>query len=141
MSISTYFRPNIHQNGPEILGINPSIILPASHYGCWLSIQKTLTIWLVEGKSLSTRGQRTIASKIPTWQYFLEVLAPRVWQVEKNLSAIFMETQTLLKWTNFSFPNLYKIYKLYILMYFYLVFLRRVCQKSSWPDGHSMKCP
>jgi hypothetical protein len=22
MSISTYFRPNIHQNGPEILGIN-----------------------------------------------------------------------------------------------------------------------
>jgi hypothetical protein len=23
MSISTYFRPNIHQNGPEILGVNP----------------------------------------------------------------------------------------------------------------------
>jgi hypothetical protein len=22
MSISTYFRPNIHQNGPEILGVN-----------------------------------------------------------------------------------------------------------------------
>jgi hypothetical protein len=21
MSISTYFRPNIHQNGPEILGV------------------------------------------------------------------------------------------------------------------------
>jgi hypothetical protein len=24
MSISTYFRPNIHQNGPEILGVNYS---------------------------------------------------------------------------------------------------------------------
>jgi hypothetical protein len=24
MSISTYFRPNIHQNGPEILGVNTS---------------------------------------------------------------------------------------------------------------------
>jgi hypothetical protein len=22
MSISTYYRPNIHQNGPEILGVN-----------------------------------------------------------------------------------------------------------------------
>jgi hypothetical protein len=22
MSINTYFRPNIHQNGPEILGVN-----------------------------------------------------------------------------------------------------------------------
>jgi hypothetical protein len=22
MSISTYFKPNIHQNGPEILGVN-----------------------------------------------------------------------------------------------------------------------
>jgi hypothetical protein len=22
MSISTHFRPNIHQNGPEILGVN-----------------------------------------------------------------------------------------------------------------------
>jgi hypothetical protein len=22
MSISTYFRPNIHQNGPKILGVN-----------------------------------------------------------------------------------------------------------------------
>jgi hypothetical protein len=22
MSISTYFRPNIHQNSPEILGVN-----------------------------------------------------------------------------------------------------------------------
>jgi hypothetical protein len=27
MTISTYFRPNIHQNGPEILGvIQPQII-------------------------------------------------------------------------------------------------------------------
>jgi hypothetical protein len=24
MSISTYFRPNIHQNGPEILGVKTS---------------------------------------------------------------------------------------------------------------------
>jgi hypothetical protein len=23
MSISTYFRPNIHQNGPKILGVKP----------------------------------------------------------------------------------------------------------------------
>jgi hypothetical protein len=25
MSISTYFRPNIHQNGPEILGVKHSL--------------------------------------------------------------------------------------------------------------------
>jgi hypothetical protein len=25
MSISTYFKPNIHQNGPKILGVNPQI--------------------------------------------------------------------------------------------------------------------
>jgi hypothetical protein len=33
MSISTYFRPNIHQNDPEILGVKPpmkktKILLP-----------------------------------------------------------------------------------------------------------------
>jgi hypothetical protein len=28
MSISTYFRPNIHQNGPEILGVNRNKPLP-----------------------------------------------------------------------------------------------------------------
>ena len=27
MSISTYFRPNIHQNGPEILGVKTGNIL------------------------------------------------------------------------------------------------------------------
>jgi hypothetical protein len=26
MSISTYFKPNIHQNGPEILGVKPCIL-------------------------------------------------------------------------------------------------------------------
>jgi hypothetical protein len=25
MSISTYFRSNIHQNGPEILGVNQTL--------------------------------------------------------------------------------------------------------------------
>jgi hypothetical protein len=25
MSTSTYFRPNIHQNGPEILGVNTCV--------------------------------------------------------------------------------------------------------------------
>jgi hypothetical protein len=30
MSISTYFRPNIHQNGPEILGVNIFIPSPIS---------------------------------------------------------------------------------------------------------------
>jgi hypothetical protein len=29
MSISTYFRPNIHQNGPEILGVKK---------GCFVAI-------------------------------------------------------------------------------------------------------
>jgi hypothetical protein len=28
MSISTYFRPNIHQNGPEILGVKAIAIIP-----------------------------------------------------------------------------------------------------------------
>jgi hypothetical protein len=31
MSISTYFRPNIHQNGPEILGVKYNI-LPSLYY-------------------------------------------------------------------------------------------------------------
>jgi hypothetical protein len=25
MSINKYFRPNIHENGPEILGVNPNM--------------------------------------------------------------------------------------------------------------------
>jgi hypothetical protein len=39
MSISTYFRPSIHQNGPEILGVNPEKnkivkcdMLPSRHH-------------------------------------------------------------------------------------------------------------
>jgi hypothetical protein len=31
MSISTYFRPNIHQNGPEILGVKQSHPLCKNH--------------------------------------------------------------------------------------------------------------
>jgi hypothetical protein len=38
------------------------------------------------------------------------------------------------------FSKLYKVYNLYILMDFYLVFSRRVCPRSSQPDGHSVKC-
>jgi hypothetical protein len=53
--------------------------------------------------TLESNNQWTRASKISTWQHFLGVLVPKVCPVEENLSAIFMEIQTLLKWTNFSF--------------------------------------
>jgi hypothetical protein len=38
------------------------------------------------------------------------------------------------------FPNLYKVYNLYILMDFYLILLRRVCTRSSQPDDCSQGC-
>jgi hypothetical protein len=34
--------------------------------------------------TLEVNGQRTKASKISTWQYFLEVLVPKVCPVDKN---------------------------------------------------------
>jgi hypothetical protein len=40
-----------------------------------------------------------ISSKTPTWQYFLWVLAPRVWPVSKSLSMILIGIQTTLKRT------------------------------------------
>jgi hypothetical protein len=53
--------------------------------------------------TLESNGQRITTSKTPTWQHFLGVLAPRVCIVEKNLSTILMEIQTLLKRTNYFF--------------------------------------
>jgi hypothetical protein len=32
MSISTYFKPNIHQNGPEILGVKEELSLRSQLY-------------------------------------------------------------------------------------------------------------
>jgi hypothetical protein len=55
--------------------------------------------------TLEANGQQTMASKTSTCQQFLGVLAPRISQVEENLSAIFMQTQTLFKQTNFSFQT------------------------------------
>jgi hypothetical protein len=40
-----------------------------------------------------------------------------------------------------SFPNLYKLHYLYILMDFYLVLMRRVCSQYSQPDDRSVKRP
>jgi hypothetical protein len=76
--------------------------------------------------TLESNGQLTIASKMPTWQYFLGVLVPRVCPVEENLSIIFMEIQTP-RADKLFFLYLYKAYNLYILMDFYLIFWRRVC--------------
>jgi hypothetical protein len=57
MSISTYFRPNIHQNGPEILGIKPQFHFPlqpfittssTSHLSCsseLMAINTVLTLF------------------------------------------------------------------------------------------------
>jgi hypothetical protein len=39
------------------------------------------------------------------------------------------------------FPNLYKLHSLYILIGFYLVFLREVYPGSFCSDSHSGKCP
>jgi hypothetical protein len=30
MSISTYFKPNIHQNGPEVLGVKVVVLIPVN---------------------------------------------------------------------------------------------------------------
>ena len=38
---------------------------------------------------------------MPTWQYFLARLAPRVWPLEKSLGASKMETQTLVERSKF----------------------------------------
>jgi hypothetical protein len=46
--------------------------------------------------------------------HFLEVLALKVCPMEENSSTIFMETQA----DKLFFPNLYKIYNLYVLMDF-----------------------
>jgi hypothetical protein len=46
-----------------------------------------------------------MASKTLTWQHFFGIMAPRVCLVEENLFAVFMETQTLPEWTNFSFQT------------------------------------
>jgi hypothetical protein len=54
---------------------------------------------------LKVNDQNTTSSKMPTWQHFLWVLAPRVCLVDKSLCTIVMETQTLLKKTNFSFQT------------------------------------
>ena len=38
---------------------------------------------------------------MPTWQHFLEFMAPRVWPLQKSLGASKTETQTLVKRSNF----------------------------------------
>jgi hypothetical protein len=50
-----------------------------------------------------------------------------------------MEIQTLLEQTNFFFQLYTK--NLYILIDFYLVLSRKVCPRSSWPNGLSVKHP
>jgi hypothetical protein len=78
---------------------------------------------------------------MPIWQHFLEVLAPRVCPVEENLFTIFMKTQTLHKRTNFSFQTYTKFTICVFLMDFYLIISRRVCPRSFWSNGRSMKHP
>jgi hypothetical protein len=40
MSISTYFRPNIHQNGPEIIGVKHNLHFFTSSSLCPLELNK-----------------------------------------------------------------------------------------------------
>ena len=49
---------------------------------------------------LHTSGQ-TLKVKVPTWQHFLALLAPRVWPLEKSLGASKTEIQTLVERSNF----------------------------------------
>jgi hypothetical protein len=37
MSISTYFKPNIHQNGPEILGVKQCSVLSLLYHNNCIS--------------------------------------------------------------------------------------------------------
>jgi hypothetical protein len=89
----------------------------------------------------TTKGQSP-----PKYLYgstFWWVLAPIVCTMEQNLSTIFMETQTLLERTNFSFQLIQTPKFVYFngLLPCPLVLLREVCTRSSVPNGHSVKHP
>ena len=59
---------------------------------------------------------------MPTWHHFLEVLEPRVWTLDKSLSMLKLEIQTLAKRSNFfsiEYPKSNKsTHIIYILMDF-----------------------
>ena len=89
-----------------------SFITPKGHFTQWPSVEWTKDSGNVIGGEqnfvysafiLKANGQRTTPSNMPTWQHFLWVLVPRLCVVDESLSTIFMETQSLLKETNFSF--------------------------------------
>jgi hypothetical protein len=55
MSISTYFRPNIHQNGPEILGVKGVAL---ANFKCnGLSCDEFLFHFFVYGCLIPTQGE------------------------------------------------------------------------------------
>jgi hypothetical protein len=54
---------------------------------------------------LQATKEWTMPSKVPTWQYFLWVLAPRIYSMEESLSKTRIETQTLL-WQTIFFSKL-----------------------------------
>ena len=110
-----------------------------SHYESQSSRWGVLTIRLVEGKSLSTRGQRATA-KTPTWQHFLGVLESRNCPVKKYYPQYLWDPNSS-QMDKFFFLNLYKIYNLSILIDFYLILSSRICPRSSQPHGHSVKPP
>jgi hypothetical protein len=72
-----------------------------------------------------TNNQRTKPSKTPTWQHFLQVLAPRVWLVGKSLYNINGNPNSPQDDKLF-IPNLCKLHNPHILMDFYLVLFVRV---------------
>jgi hypothetical protein len=67
--------------------------------------------------ALEANTLKTMSSKMPIWQHFLWILAPKICLVEERLPTILMEIQNLLEGAIF-FPNLYRIHNLYILMDF-----------------------
>jgi hypothetical protein len=87
--------------------------------------------------TLEANNQRTKPLKTPTWQHFLQVLAPRVWLVGKSLYNINGNPNSPQDDKLF-IPNLCKLHNPHILMDFYLVLFVRVL---FWLDGHSAKCP
>ena len=53
-----------------------------------------------------------------TWQHFLALLVPRVWPLEKSLSASKTETQTLVERSNFFSIKYSKSDKRTLIIYF-----------------------
>jgi hypothetical protein len=118
-----------------------------SHYGRWSSGQRISAMWLIETKvcllGLLTKGQQPKDNALQN--VYMAALFVSFGGKCLSDGRIFVQDiygKPNSPWANkILFPNLYKLYNLYILMDFYLIVLREVCTRSSQLHGRSVKCP